>query len=191
MNIRHYRHAYFRWCWIFLGGFEVRILPSLYFLLFSFFFSLSQPSFLYPLFSPSSPSLPASYCNFHSVALPFSLHPSQFFSKDLKATDDSLTKEKMKSIFGKGKARKDGTESLVKGLPPVRELQTNIGDWVTLPYILYAFIFFLFSSFFSLPFILLLSASDTNLCTNAYLYACTLLLSHTHRNAAEIHRIFC
>lgn len=49
-------------------------------------------------------------------------------SKDLKATDDSLTKEKMKSIFGKGKAKKDGTESLVKGLPPVRDLQTNIGE---------------------------------------------------------------
>ena len=71
-------------------------------------------------------------------------------SKDLKATDDSLTKEKMKSIFGKGKAKKDGTESLVKGLPPVRDLQTNIGERKASYsfYLPHSFFYFSFCDFF-------------------------------------------
>jgi DNA polymerase-1 len=38
--------------------------------------------------------------------------------------EDGFGKVKMKEIFGKGKPRKDGTESSIKELPSIRDLQT-------------------------------------------------------------------
>ena len=39
--------------------------------------------------------------------------------------DDRFKKVSMKELFGTGKVRKDGTESVVKQLPPLREVQRN------------------------------------------------------------------
>ena len=111
-----------------------------------------KPFFWSPCLPPTS-TLPLTLhhlpCPLSLPPLPNSHPPSLIHSKDLKATDDSLTKEKMKSIFGKGKAKKDGTESLVKGLPPVSDLQTNIGKRKESYTVLHTLLFTsLFLSFF-------------------------------------------
>ena len=41
-----------------------------------------------------------------------------------------MMKTKMKELFGKPRAKKDGTEGLVKDLPPIRDIQTDPSTYV-------------------------------------------------------------
>lgn len=76
--------------------------------------------------TPSHPPLTHSLT--HSSTPP----PLHIISTDLTA-DTRMVKTKMKELFGKPRAKKDGTEGLVKDLPPIRDIQTDPGTHVTRP----------------------------------------------------------
>jgi hypothetical protein len=102
--------------------------PSLFIL---FFFSILLSSSYYYYYYYYYYSFPS---HSHSLTPSLSLSPipspslSPSLSPHRTSAEFSTTpKETMKSLFGKGKARKDGEESKVKALPPIRELQTSPG----------------------------------------------------------------
>ena len=89
----------------------------------------SHPPLSLSLTHPPTPSHPPLT---HSLTHSSTPPPLHIISTDLTA-DTRMVKTKMKELFGKPRAKKDGTEGLVKDLPPIRDIQTDPGTHVTRP----------------------------------------------------------
>ena len=105
--------------------------------------SISSPALLSLSHSLTHPLLPTLLSLSHSLIHPLlptllslthssTPPPLHIISTDLTA-DTRMVKTKMKELFGKPRAKKDGTEGLVKDLPPIRDIQTDPGTHVTRP----------------------------------------------------------
>ena len=88
-----------------------------------------HPPLSHSLTHPPIPSHPPLT---HSLTHSSTPPPLHIISTDLTA-DTRMVKTKMKELFGKPRAKKDGTEGLVKDLPPIRDIQTDPGTHVTRP----------------------------------------------------------